>query len=77
MCVLGYAPFRWYIHNVTGAKLNTGSGAKNVLSVHVRPTQLERPLPPPLLLLVVLIVHEGYLTLGRLCAGRCAALPGG
>lgn len=31
----GYAPFRWYIHNITGAKLNSGPGAKNVLSVHV------------------------------------------
>ena len=26
-------PFRWYIHNVTGAQLKTG--AKNILSVHV------------------------------------------
>lgn len=31
----GYAPFRWYIHNITGAKLNSGPGAKNVPSVHV------------------------------------------
>ena len=31
----GYAPFRWYIHNITGAKLNFGAGAKNILSVHV------------------------------------------
>jgi beta-galactosidase len=31
----GYAPFRWYIHNATGAILNMGPGSKNILSVHV------------------------------------------
>ena len=29
----GYVPFRWYIHNVTGAPLNYGGN--NVLAVHV------------------------------------------
>ena len=38
----GYAPFRWYIHNATGAKLNYGAGAKNVLAVHVDALHCER-----------------------------------
>ena len=31
-----------YIHNVTGAKLNYGAGAKNVLAVHVDALHCER-----------------------------------
>ena len=31
----GYAPFRYYLHNVTGTKLNTDPGGKNLLAVHV------------------------------------------
>eukprot|EP01116_Phalansterium_solitarium_P023659 TRINITY_DN8402_c0_g1_i1.p1 TRINITY_DN8402_c0_g1~~TRINITY_DN8402_c0_g1_i1.p1 ORF type:complete len:934 (+),score=394.59 TRINITY_DN8402_c0_g1_i1:50-2851(+) len=31
----GYTPFRWYLHNVSGAQLNYGDSATNVLAVHV------------------------------------------
>lgn len=31
----GYTAFRWYLHNATGATLNYGPGATNILSVHV------------------------------------------